>query len=45
MAGQSVGMVAREQSTREIIDELVAQAVHALALREDLAETPTAAGA
>jgi enoyl-[acyl-carrier protein] reductase II len=44
MAGQSVGMVAREQSTCEIIDELVAQAVQALALREDLAETPSAAG-
>ena len=33
MAGQSVGMVTREQSTREIIDELVAQAVAALARR------------
>ena len=33
MAGQSVGMVTREQSTREIIDELVGQAVAALARR------------
>ncbi len=35
MAGQSVGMVTREQSTREILDELVTQAVAALAARED----------
>ncbi len=34
MAGQSVGMVTREQSTREILDELVEQAVSALAARE-----------
>jgi enoyl-[acyl-carrier protein] reductase II len=34
MAGQSVGMVTREQPTREIIDDLVEQAVSALALRE-----------
>lgn len=34
MAGQSVGMVQREQSTREIIDELVAQALEALAARQ-----------
>jgi phosphotransferase system enzyme I (PtsP) len=34
MAGQSVGMVAREQPTREILDELVAQAVTVLAERE-----------
>ncbi len=34
MAGQSVGMVLREQSTAEIIDELVAQALAALAARE-----------
>lgn len=34
MAGQSVGMVSREQPTAEIIDELVAQAVAALAARE-----------
>jgi enoyl-[acyl-carrier protein] reductase II len=34
MAGQSVGMVTREQSTREILEELVEQAVAALAMRE-----------
>jgi enoyl-[acyl-carrier protein] reductase II len=34
MAGQSVGMVTREQSTREILEELVDQAVGALAARE-----------
>jgi enoyl-[acyl-carrier protein] reductase II len=34
MAGQSVGMVTREQSTREILEELVAQAVAALTARE-----------
>lgn len=34
MAGQSVGMVSREQPTAEIIDELVAQAVAALAARD-----------
>jgi enoyl-[acyl-carrier protein] reductase II len=33
MAGQSVGMVTREQSVKEILDELVAQAVAALAER------------
>jgi len=33
MAGQSVGMVTREQPTAEIIAELVEQAVAALALR------------
>lgn len=33
MAGQSVGMVKAEQSTGEIIDELVAQAVQVLARR------------
>jgi enoyl-[acyl-carrier protein] reductase II len=33
MAGQSVGMVAREQSTKEIMTELVDQAVEALARR------------
>ncbi|MCC6471223.1 MAG: nitronate monooxygenase [Alphaproteobacteria bacterium] len=38
MAGQSVGMVTREQSVREIIDELVAQAVDALARRAEDAE-------
>jgi enoyl-[acyl-carrier protein] reductase II len=34
MAGQSVGLVTREQSTREILEELVEQAVAALAMRE-----------
>jgi len=34
MAGQSVGMVTREQSTKEILDELVEQAVTALMARE-----------
>ena len=34
MAGQSVGLVTREQSTREILDELVEQAVSALVARE-----------
>lgn len=33
MAGQSVGMVTKEQPTQEIIDELVAQAVSALEKR------------
>ncbi|MFM7345894.1 MAG: NAD(P)H-dependent flavin oxidoreductase [Tagaea sp.] len=33
MAGQSVGMVTREQSVREIVDELVGQALAALAAR------------
>jgi enoyl-[acyl-carrier protein] reductase II len=33
MAGQSVGLVTREQSTREILDELVAQALAGLAAR------------
>ena len=34
MAGQSVGMVTREQSTQAILDERVAQAVDALLARE-----------
>jgi enoyl-[acyl-carrier protein] reductase II len=34
MAGQSVGMVTREQPTKEILEELVDQAVTALAARE-----------
>ena len=34
MAGQSVGMVTRAQSTQEILDELVDQATAALAARE-----------
>jgi enoyl-[acyl-carrier protein] reductase II len=38
MAGQSVGMVGREQPTAEILAELVAQAVEALAAREAAAE-------
>jgi enoyl-[acyl-carrier protein] reductase II len=33
MAGQSVGMVTREQTTAEIVAELVDQALHALAAR------------
>lgn len=33
MAGQSVGLVTREQSVREIVDELVGQALAALAAR------------
>jgi enoyl-[acyl-carrier protein] reductase II len=33
MAGQSVGFVTREQSAQEIIDELVAQALHTLTER------------
>jgi len=41
MAGQSVGMVTREQPTRAIIVELVEQAVDALRRRaEDAAEVP-----
>ncbi len=35
MAGQSVGMVHKEQSTQEIIDELVAQAAVALSSRDE----------
>jgi enoyl-[acyl-carrier protein] reductase II len=40
MAGQSVGMVTREQSTQEILDELVEQAVRVLLARggDDAAE-------
>jgi len=34
MAGQSVGMVTREQTTKEILDELVDQALAALESRE-----------
>src|SRR6185437_2829708 len=42
MAGQSVGFVTREQSTREILDELVAEAIAALSTRTRvaLAEPP-----
>jgi len=39
MAGQSVGMVTREQSVKEILDELVAQAVAALAERVPAPDT------
>ena len=35
MAGQSVGMVSQEQSSAEIIDQLVAEAVSALGRRGD----------
>jgi hypothetical protein len=34
MAGQSVGLVTREQSTQEILDELMGQAVAGLGSRE-----------
>jgi len=37
MAGQSVGMVTKEQPTKEILDELVGQAVSVLAAREGAA--------
>jgi enoyl-[acyl-carrier protein] reductase II len=40
MAGQSVGMVTREQPILEILNELVAQAVGALALRNGIADKP-----
>jgi enoyl-[acyl-carrier protein] reductase II len=40
MAGQSVGMVAREQPTAEILQELVDQALAALAAREGPVPTP-----
>jgi enoyl-[acyl-carrier protein] reductase II len=43
MAGQSVGMVTREQPTAEILGELVGQAVAALARRADPAALPDAA--
>jgi hypothetical protein len=35
MAGQSVGFVTREQSTAEIIEELVSQALAVLAARRE----------
>src|SRR5208282_6274537 len=49
MAGQSVGLVKREQSTKEILDELVAQACEALEARasaspERVAEVKRGAG-
>jgi enoyl-[acyl-carrier protein] reductase II len=37
MAGQSVGMVTKEQPTKEILDELVGQALGVLAAREGAA--------
>jgi enoyl-[acyl-carrier protein] reductase II len=43
MAGQSVGMVTREQSTQEVIDEFVAQAV-AVLVQRSLAAQPEADG-
>jgi enoyl-[acyl-carrier protein] reductase II len=45
MAGQSVGLVTREQSTGEIIAQLVDQALEALMTRESTAgRVPEAAG-
>jgi enoyl-[acyl-carrier protein] reductase II len=41
MAGQSVGMVTREQSTREILDEFVEQAIRAIAARDGDASPPS----
>ncbi len=41
MAGQSVGFVTREQTTSEIIEELVGQAVAMLAMRDEPAAPPT----
>ena len=41
MAGQSVGMVTREQATSEIIEELVGQAAAELARRRDVAASPS----
>ena len=38
MAGQSVGMVTREQTTAEIIEELTTQAIRAIAAREQAAD-------
>lgn len=35
MAGQSVGMVTREQTTRQIVDELIEQALDALIARDE----------
>ena len=39
MAGQSVGMVKCEQPTAEILEELVGQAIHALAGRDQIGAT------
>jgi enoyl-[acyl-carrier protein] reductase II len=48
MAGQSVGMVTREQSTQEVIDEFIAQALAVLVRRmtdgEDAAAVKEADG-
>lgn len=45
MAGQSVGLVTREQSTRAIIDELIEQAIDALVARKRTdGRVPEAAG-
>jgi enoyl-[acyl-carrier protein] reductase II len=41
MAGQSVGMVTREQSTAEILDELVQQALAVIKARESRFGRPT----
>src|SRR6185312_4974457 len=43
MAGQSVGMVTREQSTKEVLAELVAQALDALATSARRHKPPAAA--
>jgi enoyl-[acyl-carrier protein] reductase II len=43
MAGQSVGFVTREQTTTEIFDELIGQAVAVLATRGDHRDSPAAA--
>jgi enoyl-[acyl-carrier protein] reductase II len=40
MAGQSVGFVTREQSTAEILEELIAQALGALAARRPISQRP-----
>jgi len=44
MAGQSVGLVSREQSTQDIVTELIDQAVDALVARENARRVPEAAG-
>jgi enoyl-[acyl-carrier protein] reductase II len=41
MAGQSVGMVTREQSTAGILDELLGQALAVIAARESRRRNPT----
>jgi enoyl-[acyl-carrier protein] reductase II len=42
MAGQSVGFVTREQSTHDILDELVSEAVAALGARTQMARAHAA---